>query len=268
MRLIGQPPTLEWIAVERLEVDALYQRATDTPHSRRIIFGMVKCWDWRLCQPLAVSRREDGRLFVVDGQHRLAGARERGDLPHLPCVVTAHDGTSDEAHTFVALNQKRQKLSQGDVFNAMLAAGDPDAQRVAQLVEDAGLSFARSHTPAAWKPGQIFCGPMLVAEMRVRGEPVVRNALTALAEAYPDTVHVRAATILRALLPIYAEEATRNGFDPDRLIEALSSVEQADWPDHAADTRNRLHGAVSHREALSLAILDAYAALADDGVMA
>jgi hypothetical protein len=37
------PPTLEWVATDRLAVDDAYQRATDTPGSRRIILGMLKC---------------------------------------------------------------------------------------------------------------------------------------------------------------------------------------------------------------------------------
>ena len=261
MRLIGTPPTLEWIGCERLQIDERYQRATAGAHSQRIVAGMLKCWDWRLCQPLAVSRRDDGGLFVVDGQHRLVGARSRGDIAHLPCVVTSHEGHADEAHTFVALNLRRQKLSQGDVFNAMIAAGDVDAQRVAELVTDAGLSFARNHTPATWKPGQLFCGPALVKAMRRHGEPAVRNALTALGEAYAGKIMVRGATLLDALLLIYTEDATRIGFDPDRFIEALGSVDQLEWVSFAADTRQQRNGSISFREAMAVAMMEQYDAL-------
>jgi hypothetical protein len=118
---IGSPPTLEWIAVERLAIDESYQRATDSPASRRLINRIKQGWNWSFCQPLVVSRRTDGSLFVIDGQHRLSGAIGRGDIPHLPCVVVTD---ADEAQTFIALNTQRQKLSQGDIFNAMLAAGD------------------------------------------------------------------------------------------------------------------------------------------------
>lgn len=256
--IVGAPPTLEWIAVDRLQVDPGYQRATEGPHSRRIIFGMVKSWDWRLCQPLAVSRRDDGALFVVDGQHRLAGARERGDVPHLPCVVTAHADPADEAHTFVSLNQKRQKLSNGDVFNAMVAAGDADALRAAQLVADAGLGFARHGNPTAWKAGQLFNGPAIVKALRLHGEVVVRNVLTAMAEAFAGQVLVRAATIFNALLLIYTDDANRAGFDPDRFIAALGSLEQLDWVAAADDTREQRNRTISAREAMAVAFMEAY----------
>jgi hypothetical protein len=64
----GNPPSLEWCSVDRLSVDRAYQRATDSPASRKIIAAMVKGWDWTLCQPLVVSRRADGGLFILDGQ--------------------------------------------------------------------------------------------------------------------------------------------------------------------------------------------------------
>lgn len=256
----GQPPTLEWIAVGRLEVDQRYQRAVDTSQSRKIIYGMVKCWDWRLCQPLNVSRRQDGSLFVVDGQHRLAGANERGDIPHLPCVVSQHVDHADEAHTFVALNVKRQRLSQGDVFNASLASGDQDATRVQAIVERAGLSFARHANPVSWKAGQIFCGPAIMKALRLHGEAVVTNALVALAEAYAGKVLSRAGTLLKALYVIYAEDAKRPGFDPDHFIEALSAVDQGDWDEYAISTC-KANPALSRVEGFAAAFMEQYDAL-------
>ena len=255
--LRGAPPTLEWVPLDRLEIDERYQRATDSPKSMRLVRGMVLCWDWRLCAPLIVSRREDGRLFVVDGQHRLAGARERGDLPHLPCVIAMHADHADEANTFVALNLKRQKLSQGDVFNASLAAGDEAAAVVLDLVERAGLSFARSHSPQSWKPGQLFCGPALMRHVRAHGGEAVSNALVALSEAYAGQVLTRGATIINALMLIYTNDAKRPEFDPDHFIKALGAVEQIGWMDAAEDTQ-RANPALSRREALAAAFMEVY----------
>lgn len=253
----GTPPTLEWIAPGRLQIDPTYQRTTDGAASRAIIVGMLKTWDWRLCQPLIVARRPDGDLLVIDGQHRLEGARGRGDIDHLPCVVMPSASVSDEANTFVALNSKRQKLSQGQVFAAMLAAQDPDAQRVLQLVEGAGLKFARSHDPSRWKPGEIYCGPAIVRALRQYGDNVVRNSLVALSEAFQGQVLKLSVTILRALYPIYADEAKRPGFDPDVFIESLGAVEQQTWLDLARDVQQQ-QPALSARECVSIAMMQGY----------
>lgn len=228
---IGSPPTLEWIAVERLAIDESYQRATDSGTSRRLIAGIADAWNWNLCQPLVVSRRPDGSLFVIDGQHRLCGAIRRGDIPHLPCVVVTD---ADEAQTFIFLNTKRQRLSQGDIFNAMLAAGDESAKATAAILEQTGWKLTRNHSITV--TGRLNCAPMIVKAVRKVGECPVRNALAALREAYPDSPVPNGATLLRALFVIYRDQRVA---DPDLLIELLGSVLPLDWPLEAAALRLR-----------------------------
>ncbi len=239
--ILGQvrnaPPTLEWVAVERLSVDPTYQRATDGPHSRKVIFGMVKCWDWALCQPLVVSRREDGSLFILDGQHRHAGAVERGDIRHLPCVILSGCDGKDEAGTFVALNTKRQKLSQADIFNGMLAASDPVAKATAALLERTGWRVIRHSNTQKYRPGELACAPMLTRALAFHGEAVVTNALTALREAYADKPVTNAATLLKALIVVFRDNQCRE--DPDLFIETLGQAEPGDWEMFGQDHRRR-----------------------------
>ena len=218
---IGSPPTLEWIAVDRLAIDESYQRATDGAMSRRLIARIAAAWNWNLCQPLVVSRRPDGSLFVMDGQHRLSGAVARGDIPHLPCVVVTG---ADEAQTFIALNTYRQKLSQGDIFNAMLAAGDDAAKQTAALLDETGWKLTRNHSITV--TGRINCAPRIVKALRKYGACVVRNALTALREAYPDAPVPNASTLLGALFEIYHDKRVS---DPDLLIEMIGAVLPTDW---------------------------------------
>lgn len=250
------PPTLEWIAVDRLQVDPAYQRATDGPNSRKIIVGMVKAWDWALCQPLVVSRRADGSLFILDGQHRHTGAVERGDIPHLPCVILSGCDTESEAEAFVALNTKRQKLSQADIFHGMLAAGDETAKATALLLEQTGWRIVGHTSTNAYRPGDLACAPMLANAVRVHGEPIVRNALTSLREAYQDKAVTNAATLIKALLSIYRYGVLEGG-DPDLFIDTLGAVDPRDWEDHGRDHR-RLHPALSRIEGISGAMVSAY----------
>jgi hypothetical protein len=244
----GVPPTLEWVPVERLQVDEAYQRATDGPHSRRIIVGMVKQWDWALCQPLVVSRRTDGSLFILDGQHRHSGAVERGDVPHLPCVILSDRDAAGEAETFVALNTRRQKLSQADVFNGMLAAGDADAKTIGTMIAETGWRVRKSSNTAIFHPGDLVCAPMLARLIKTHGECAVRNALTALREAYPTTAVNCSATLLRALATIY-RDGRLAGLDCDTFIETLGSIEPNDWLDSLRDMQ-RGNPSLSRQEAL------------------
>lgn len=252
----NSPPTLEWVPVDRLAVDPTYQRATDTAASRRVIVGMVKCWDWALCQPLVVSRRADGSMWIIDGQHRHAGAQERGDIPHLPCVILSSCTDAGEAETFVALNTKRQRLSQTDLFNAMLAAGDEAAQETATIIAETGWKIARGSNAESYGPGHLSCAPMLAKATKTCGPAAVRNALTALREAYPDTAFNTAATMLKALIPIF-RDGDLNGGDPDLFIEVLGSTDPDTWIDGGREYRRR-NPALSYAEALAASMVRAF----------
>lgn len=225
---IGAPPSLEQVPVDRLTVDATYQRATDTAQSRRIIVGMVKAWDWALCQPLVVSRRDNGALLILDGQHRHKGAIERGDIPYLPCTILSSLDHAGEARTFVELNTKRQKLSQRDVFHGLLAAGDTDAIAVQQLLEETGWTIASGSGTNHWKPGQLECAPMLVTALKTKGRPTVRFGLTVLRAAYPETSVRQSATLLKALFELFdaAPEAIGNAA---ALIATIGSTPTEQW---------------------------------------
>jgi len=251
----GNPPSLEWIGVDRLSVDPAYQRATDSPASRKIIVGMVKGWDWALCQPLVVSRRAGGGLFILDGQHRHAGAVERGDIPHLPCVVLGGVALAEEAGTFVALNQQRQRLSQADIFHAMLAAGDADAQLVQDLLEETGWRLVRSRNTAARKPGELDCAPMIVIQLRYEGRAAIHQGLTSLRAAYPDAAVRQVATMLKALFYLYST-LFEEGDSAAALHAAIGAHDPDTWIMRAAVQRER-QPTLSNHAALARVMIDA-----------
>lgn len=251
---VGNPPTLEWIAAERLAIDESYQRATDGSKSRNLIFNIAKRWNWSYCQPLVVSRRADGSLYVIDGQHRLSAALRRGDLMHLPCVVLHGQEAESEAAAFVALNTQRQRLSQSDIFNALLASGDAAAKHVADILHETGWRQSRAAVPMV---GTLTCAPMIVKALKLHGEAVVRNALTALREAYPEKPVGKMSLLLKALFVVFTEN--RCCADPDALISALSEIEPDDWEMHGQDAR-RNDVSLSRIEGVAQAITDAYRA--------
>ncbi len=230
---VGAPPSLEQIPLDRLQVDQAYQRATDSHASRRIIVNMVKRWDWALCQPLVVARRTDGGLFILDGQHRHAGALERGDIDYLPCVILSSLDHRDEASTFVKLNTERQALTQPEVFHGMLASGDPNAKAVQDLLDSTGWECARHTNTASYKVEQLGCAPMLVRTLKAKGDAPVRFALTSLRAAYPDTPVRQSATMIKALLDVF----DRLCDDPDlakavptaKLITTIGAAEPETW---------------------------------------
>ena len=136
----GTLPVLQYCTPDQLGVDPLYQRDLDA-RSRQLINRIAGNWDWNLFQPLVVARRDDGRLFVVDGQHRLAAARLRRDVMQLPCVIFASAAPAEEADVFVKLNQERRPLSAYALYNAALATGDEAAIALDTILRQTGWSF-------------------------------------------------------------------------------------------------------------------------------
>lgn len=224
---LGSPPSIEWLPIERLSVDASYQRSIDNVASRRLITSIAVNFDWRLCTPLVVSRRPNGDLIVIDGQHRTTAARGRGDIPHLPCCIFNYAGPEEEARMFIAANRARKPMNRLDDFHAALAAMDEDALEIQSLVTEAGLSMARNTSSTAWRPKEIAFTATIASSIRKYGPAVVSAALTNMAEAFPGERLTHGGSIFLGLAKIFNRPP--EGFDPDRLFEVLKQRSAAQW---------------------------------------
>jgi hypothetical protein len=223
----GTMPVLQFCTPAQLQVDLSYQRATDAQASRTLINRITREWDWGLFQPLVVARRSDGNLYVVDGQHRLEAARQRGDIPQLPCVITAYDDAKGEAAAFVALNQQRRPLTQMNLHRAAVAAGEPDALLVDRLVEAAGLRLTNWADARAWKPGWVNMVGTFKSVLRVHGERNLRLTLETFSTAFAGQVLNSTQTIFLAIAQIVIDRG--RAFDRDLLIAILARAPLPDW---------------------------------------
>lgn len=263
---LGRPPVLEWVDPTRLNVDETYQRSIETESSQTLIRRIAIFWDWDLCQPLNVSRRADGSLWIVDGQHRHAAAIMRRDIPHLPCVITEYRDRTEEAASFVSLNKQRRPLGAVDVFRAALAAGDDDAKAVMQLITDAGLSLAKHQNYISWKPGELYCVPTIRRGYKAHGRTVVSAALCALSEGFENQVLQFAGNLVEGLIGFYATELREPNFDPDLFIERLAKHSQSEWVRRAK--AHALKADVARSQAMRAVLLQAYLTARQDLLMA
>lgn len=227
---IGSPPVLQYCSPDQLEVDPVYQRSLESDVSLTLIRRIAMYWDWGLCQPLVVARRGSGALFVVDGQHRLAAAKLRGDIQQLPCVVASYRSAADEAAAFVSLNKDRRALTQLAIFKAELAAGDEAAVAVARLVRQAGLELAPHENRLRWKPGCVGNVRGMADCWRRYGEAIVRTALCTMAHAFQGQPLRYGGTIFRGLVGFLAEEArARRKVDQPLMIMVMEGAAQNLW---------------------------------------
>lgn len=260
----GEPPELVFASPSSLRIDPSYQRDMAAKSSQALVRHIAENWDWRLCQPLIVARRVDfiERLFVIDGQHRLAAARLRGDIGELPCVIGSFDGVAGEAAGFVALNARRRALTALDMFKAATASGDEQALLVIELLADAGLELAPHTNVTAWKPGQVANIAGIRKCLRVFGEASVRAGLRTFAQAFSGQVLRYAGTIIGGVIAVCYDELQLHD-DPleqlERLQTLLARRSQTEWRSDAMRARVDFPG-LRYDTACALAMRRAWAA--------
>ncbi len=226
---LGLRPSLENCRIGDLNVDPSYQRSIEVGSSPSLIRKIAMFWDWSLFHPLAVSRRVDGSLWVVDGQHRLAAAKLRRDLYDIPCVVTAYASQADEAASFVAMNVQRRALSALDLFRAALAAGDETATQITALLDQSGLTLAPHSNHSAWRPGMVSNISGIRNAFRSFGPKPTLSALQALSAAWPGEILRYGGSLFAPLARCYAKFQPRADFDADLFLELVSGASQSEW---------------------------------------
>lgn len=263
--IAGTLPVLQYCPIEQLQIDPGYQRSLELGASVTLIRRIAIYWDWGLCQPLYVARRADGGLYVVDGQHRLAAARLRGDIWQLPCVVREFASAADEAASFVALNQERRPLTKLDLFRAAIAAGDQEAGIIVDALARAGLSLASNTNNQAMKPGQLANVGGLQAALRGKGLEAFDVALILLAEGFTGQVLRFAGTLFPGIAAIAAAELARTpellgreGRILDTMIDCVAAASQEEWVTDIARRQAAEGATFSRREAAVLVFTEAW----------
>ncbi|MFZ5745257.1 MAG: DUF6551 family protein [Pseudomonadota bacterium] len=238
---LGHLPALQYLLPAQLQIDGEYQRSPGDGASQTLIRKIAQHWNWDLCQPLVVARREDGGLFVIDGQHRLAAARLRGDIAQLPAVVVQYSSREDEAASFVHLNQQRKPLSVLDLFRAALTSGDEAALAIMAALTDAGLELAPHTNSKRWKPGMVGNIGGIQKAWQSDGAAVVKCAMRALAQAFGGQVLSYAGTLFPGIVAVCGHEIRAKGrFEEarfEKFVTMLAIKGQTRWRDEVAQAR-------------------------------
>lgn len=241
---LGVMAVLQYALPSQLMIDPDYQRSIDNGPSHSLIRKIAQHWDWALCLPLVVSRRSSGEMFVIDGQHRLAAARLRGDIKQLPCVVGEFASKADEAASFVHLNQQRRALGKLDIFKAALASGDSEARGISAALTEAGLVIAASTNPDSWKPGMLVNIGGIERAWRQIGPTRTRAALRLLSRAFDGEVMRYAGSIFPGLAALVADLTAKrdpliwvDGEEAQMLVEMIGDTGQIEWRKLIAEIR-------------------------------
>lgn len=174
----GELPVLDWIDVELIDVDPMYQRPCDPVRVSAIASG----FNWRSFGALVVVPVKDGRYHVTDGQHRLQAAKAHPKIDRVPCVIVEAENVRSEASIFVEINASRKNVSALELFFARLATDDEDAETIRQVCERAGVRIPK-YPSAGFKPGDSVAVGAIQAVIGRRGAMRARQYLELLAKA-------------------------------------------------------------------------------------
>lgn len=199
----GPKPEAKWLKVEQLCVDSSYQRSTETKRGQALIKRVAEKFRWSLCGVVLVSRR-DGKLWVVDGQHRVEAARARG-IREMLCLVFTVASKAEEAAVFVAANRDRVAVSPFAVYHANVAAGDPEAVAIADVCRRAGVEIPRYPIPAqSLKPEQTLAIGTIGSSISRMGGGATMSALETLRKAFPEEAGALRAHLIAGLAAVVA----------------------------------------------------------------
>lgn len=122
----------ELVRLEDLHIDESYQRDL----SRDLIERIKHEWDPAACGAIVVSRRVNGDLYIVNGQHRAAAAKEKG-LAEILAQVIVGLSSKEEAELRLMGNTRRSDTAQ-ERFRAQVAAGHPESIAIQQIARQFG----------------------------------------------------------------------------------------------------------------------------------
>ena len=179
------------VPIGLLNIDQ-YNPDTDTGYQRTAYAWRVKRiasqWDDMRAGVLKVSERvggpDAGKLFVVDGQHRLEAARiafADDEDYEIMCAI-APMTYEEEAAFFASQFQDTQRVAKRSMFHARLQAKDPDALAVQDIVHKTGWKLSTRNSPTSHN--SIVAVSALDDIYKNFGPTILTETLLILANAY------------------------------------------------------------------------------------
>ena len=130
--VLMQQGAYEVVRIADLHVDPAYQRDL----SRDMVEKIREEWEESAAGAIVVSRRENGDLYIVNGQHRTAAASELGREEILAQVIPGLT-SQDESRLRLLGNTRRNDTAQ-ERFRAQVAAGDVESIAIQEILKQFG----------------------------------------------------------------------------------------------------------------------------------
>lgn len=238
---------IEIVNVVDLQFDR-YQRGLNLNH----VNFLAEHWSSRECDPIKVSRRSDGSLWVIDGQHRVRAAM-KAKVKDLLAHVIEGLTYQEEADLFYRAQVGRLGMRPLDEWNASLEAEHPDTVEITRIVESLGGRVNKSQNTEKG----INAPKTLWKMYDAAGPDYVYETMRAIADAWPDAKLGGPASEAPMLMGVFYMVTVYDNHEwkHDRLVKRLSKT----TPQEIAARATAYRGTGKKRDvSYYLAILDTY----------
>jgi hypothetical protein len=209
----GGAGDIQVVELAKLKSDHLYQRDLIAD----VVETISQNYDIVTAGTIVVSLRENGDMFIVDGQHRVAGAAHAGETHILAQVLTGLT-PREEADLRLKGNFKRTDRI-WEVFRARVFAGDPIANKMQEIVAEFGTKI--NYSPDASRG----INSVTAIEVILKEDPSgssLRNVLSLIQEAWGGLDGGNAnAYVLKGLSWFIARHGAES--DRARLVQRLTT---------------------------------------------
>ncbi|MHB2265836.1 DUF6551 family protein [Aliihoeflea sp. PC F10.4] len=247
-REIGERPSLEWVSVEAIDVDGNYQRELKS----RLVDKILRSFSWAKFGSIVLSRQDDGRYSVVEGQHRWKAASLHPDIDTVPAVIVSHDDVAGEAASFLAINRDRMAVSSVEQYWAGLTAGDPNILVISSVLKSAGCDVVPEQ--GHYRPNLTNSISAIDRCIKRYGDAATKRALLVVRGAWPKEPKALRGILITALARII--KANGKAVADQDLIAAIRNESIATLTGHAEAFRKLSGG--SSETALSKTIAELY----------
>lgn len=195
---VGRRPALEWVAINAIRVDHNYQRELKPARVQKIL----KDFSWRKFGAVVLARHDDGTFTVIDGQHRVAGARSHPKIDAVPAAVLDLADAQEEADAFLGVNVNRSAITTVERYWAGIAAGDPAMVRVRDVLARAKCEVIQA---IGVKPSSRKTNAVSAVERSIRlyGEEATASACRVLAAGWSSDSAALGAVSIQALARLF-----------------------------------------------------------------
>lgn len=208
------------LSLDELNVEHSYQR----PATKKME-QIGKAWKDELAGYPVISQRNDDSFWIIDGQHRIGGARIAGKT-HMPVDIRHGLSLKEEAKLFDELNGQRSHVTAVDRYKAKMFYDDPEAMEITAIVESFGGEIATKSGAGAWGEIKAMAIRSVASLFRVyeQESPArLREILQIIHDAWGSIDYQTTNELTLAGINQFLNKKNPKQYNRDRLVDRLKT---------------------------------------------